>query len=62
MASLASPRRCNHIADRVETLFPAALVIAIGNELLSEVPEAAISVCEDLFNAVMLDNVLDWTS
>jgi hypothetical protein len=29
-------------ADRVETLFPTALAIAIGNELLSEVPEAAI--------------------
>ena len=48
-------------ADRVETLFPTALAILIGNELLNEVPEAAIRF-ERLFNAVTLDNVLDWAS
>jgi hypothetical protein len=38
-----------------------ALAILIGNELLNEVPEAAIRF-ERLFNAVTLDNVLDWAS
>jgi len=33
---------CVKVADRVEMLFPTALAIAIGNELPSEVPEAAI--------------------
>jgi hypothetical protein len=38
---------CVHDADRVETLFPTALAILIGNELLSEVPEAATRLCGD---------------
>ena len=52
---------CINQTDRVETLFPTALAILIGNELLNEVPEAAIRF-ERLFNAVTLDNVLDWAS
>ena len=51
---------CGSLADCVETLFPA---LAMNwQRVLSEVPEASIGFVEDLFNAVTLDNVLDWTS